>query len=561
MRRPDGPGGLRRVHPVPSDCRPAWSVGLRGAVTALSPAVDGVVAGTGRGDVVWLNNGRQSACIAAHKGRVSGVAVTEAGVVSAGEDGWVRVWGEAGPRATLELGGPARSLSAGSDGVWVGAEDGAVLWWHPRAEVESRLLGHAAPVTAVVAVRGGSVTGDAAGTLRTWSGSRGEVVATGAPVIAVARQGLHQVVARSDGTVTVHFGEALVAQRSMQGVTGLAVDGEVVWTAHGRVLRGWSVSELQPIGVFPGAPAAVTALAAADGTVWAGGSDGRLCAWREPWPVARPVLGHAGAVRSVTFGPGLLASGGRDGLLHVWDPSTGAVLCSHQAHEGGVEGVSTQLGELATAGADGRVCVWTVSGLVHGFRASAAPLSAVCLIGDRVVSAGHDGAVHVHERSTGQRVHQLEGHGARVRSLARHPSGLVGSVGYDGVLAVWDVVAGRAMGHVSAHLGPVIALCAVGEGWATASLDGTVALWDPASTRIRTLEAHPGGAVGVAPLGTEELVTVGLDGQVRVWSLSSGECLFEQAVEGVPTSVAAADERVAVGTRAGDLYTLSRLQG
>ena len=117
------------------------------------------------------------------------------------------------------------------------------------------------------------------------------------------------------------------------------------------------------------------------------------------------------------------------------------------------------------------------------------------------------------------------------------------------------------MGHVSAHLGPVIALCAVGEGWATASLDGTVALWDPASTRIRTLEAHPGGAVGVAPLGTEELVTVGLDGQVRVWSLSSGECLFEQAVEGVPTSVAAADERVAVGTRAGDLYTLSRLQG
>ena len=555
MVNSDDGGGLKRRHAVPSDARPVWSQRLRGAVSCVAAAESGVLVGTARGDVVHGVDGREVSRLAAHGGRVVGVQPTEAGIVTAGADGRVRLWGPAGPRATLELGTEATCLAARPDGIWIGGADGAVRWWHPRAEAEARRLGHAAPITAIAPSGDGALSGDAAGTLWSWTREEGRVVETGAPVVGLVRAGLHHVVARADGTLTVLLGEARLATRAVGAVTALAATGDRVWAACGRQVTSWRVPDLEPLGQHLG-PAPVTALTAAGGRLWTGSESGEVLAWDEPWAPERAVLWHEGAVRGVAFGPGVLASVGRDGHLRLWDPGSGKSVAAFTGPEGGVEAVDVQLGELATAGADGTVRLWTVDGPIWTKRVSAASLSAVCLSEGCVVAAGHDGRVHVNDRSTGRRMHSLEGHSERIRCLARHPSGLVGSAGYDGVLAVWEPREGRALGHVVAHPGPVIGLCALDGGWATASLDGTVALWDPASTRLATLEAHEEGAVGVVPVGSDGLVTAGLDGTVRLWSVSRRCCTAELRLGQPLMCLAASGRQVAVGARSGDLFVL-----
>ncbi|MFT5457365.1 MAG: WD40 repeat protein, partial [Myxococcota bacterium] len=538
----------------------ALTVRITGGITALTITPEGLAAGTDRGDVVGVADGREVYRLTGHRGRVSALAALDDRLVSGGEDGRARYWHAGQPLAETRLNTPIRALCTAADRVWIGGADGSVAWWQPRAEVLSRCGGPGAEITALAASADGSTvaTGDAAGVLCAWEVSGGHrVLGAGAPVVAVARVGLHLVVARADGSLSALLGAVVVAFQQVGPVERLAADGDRVWSTLGRTARAWRVPDLTPAAWQPGPGACIGVVVATEGQLWTGDGDGALRAWDVPWPVGRPALGHDDAVRAVAFGPGLLASGGKDGLLRVWDPETGAQLARHAGHDGGVEAVDVRLGDIATAGADGTVRLWSGDADPVVIRASVAQLSAVRLVDDLVVSAGHDGVVHVHDRSTGLRRHALEGHSERVRALARHRSGVVASGGYDGVLAVWDTREGTRMGHVNAHPGPIIGLCAAGDGWATASLDGTVGLWDPASTRLATLRGHTGGVTGVAMLGPARLVSVGLDGTVRLWSMPGGELLQVLDLGGPLTGVAADGRHVAVATRSGDVVTLA----
>ena len=102
-----------------------------------------------------------------------------------------------------------------------------------------------------------------------------------------------------------------------------------------------------------------------------GGEDRMVLLWDPATgdPVGAPLRGHTGWVQSVAFGAGadgqpLLASGGRDEIVQLWDPATGdPVGAPLQGHVGGVQSVAFGAGVdgqpvLASGANDGTVRVW-----------------------------------------------------------------------------------------------------------------------------------------------------------------------------------------------------------
>ena len=189
---------------------------------------------------------------------------------------------------------------------------------------------------------------------------------------------------------------------------------------------------------------------------------------RELWVgrLRTTLTGHTGPVLAVAWGQlgdrPVLASGGDDGTVRLWDPERGQELRTLTGHIGPVRAVAWgQLGDrpvLASGGDDGTVRLWdpergqelrTLTGHVGGVRASGVWALAWGQLGDRPVlaSGGDDGTVRLWDPERGQELRTLTGH-----------------VGW--VLAVaWGQLSDR----------PVLA---------SGSRDGTVRLWDPVIERF-----------------------------------------------------------------------------
>jgi len=85
--------------------------------------------------------------------------------------------------------------------------------------------------------------------------------------------------------------------------------------------------------------------------------------WDPASGVIRTLGGHGAPVKAVEFSPdgALVATGGDDGVVRVWDSDTGDLLDSFPAHDGRIdwEGLAyLQDGSLLSAGSDGRVRRW-----------------------------------------------------------------------------------------------------------------------------------------------------------------------------------------------------------
>jgi WD40 repeat protein len=154
----------------------------------------------------------------------------------------------------------------------------------------------------------------------------------------------------------------------------------------------------------------------------------------------------------------LLASGGDDGTVRLWDPTTGH-----------------QVGRPLTGHTD-----WV--------RA----VAAVPLPGGRTLlaSGGDDGTVRLWDPTTGHQVGRpLTGHTSWVRAVAAVPlpggRTLLASGGLDGTVRLWDPDTGEQIGRpLTGHTGWVHAVAAVplpgGRTLlASGGFDGEVRLWDP----------------------------------------------------------------------------------
>lgn len=123
----------------------------------------------------------------------------------------------------------------------------------------------------------------------------------------------------------------------------------------------------------------------------------------EPKPF-NSLTGHKSAVSALAFMPGVLASGGEDGTIKLWNVKEGTESKSWNAHPGGVLSVDfTPDGRIVSCGRDKVAKVWDATGkLIVATEAFNDLAMRATLNSERVVAADFSGAIRVFALADGK---------------------------------------------------------------------------------------------------------------------------------------------------------------
>jgi len=232
----------------------------------------------------------------------------------------------------------------------------------------------------------------------------------------------------------------------------------------------------------------------------------------------------------------LVAAGGRDGLVRVWEVGTGRQVATMTGHKERVTAVrfSPDGARLVSASADDTAVVWRVAGgtrqqiLRHRDDVSSASFSPD---GQRVLTASADQTAVIWDAASGQAIHTLGGHSAGVSLAVYSADGrLVATASEDATAQLWDAQTGGRLARRLGHRSVVrdIGFDAAGKRLVTASLDGSVIVWSTQPTqRITPLTGHSATIVDadIAADGTH-VATASEDGTARVWDALTGRQLL-----------------------------------
>jgi WD40 repeat protein len=254
------------------------------------------------------------------------------------------------------------------------------------------------------------------------------------------------------------------------------------------------------------------------------------------------------AVTALAISPdgNLLAAGGDDGVIRLWDPQAGQLLQSWAGHEGSVEAlaISPDGTFLVSGGADKTVRVWDLATL-----------------GDPALSPG-DVLARL----------QLQGHTGLINSVAISPDGRwIASGSADRTIRLWQADNGQLIrtlapptaaaqetpqraGITAVAFGPRptrMDTSRQSEGippWILVAANGdpTVYLWDPGSgALLETLKAdYPIEQVLLSPDG--RYLLAGSTGGILVWNLGTGslERTLPQTLSGLAALALSPDGRL-----------------
>jgi WD40 repeat protein len=333
----------KQERPIQSGRQDEWAKTL-----AVSAAGLGARSGPFGAIAVWaLSQPDSPARVIGHQRSIPGVsalAFTRDGrLVSAGEDGSVRLWEPAAAGAGGEDDGDdVLDVAASADGRLVsGSRSGSVRVWDPAAPSGSfselgRLEG---PVGGVgVTPAGEAVSGGERGEIRLWP------LAPGRPSRLLGQHGTSvQAIA----------------------VTG---DGRVASSGMDNTVRLWDPAQPAPDGrvIIRHDDLSLRLAASPSGQVVSGGRDGTVRLWDPATPdaEARVIDRYDGYTEAVAVSAaGFVAYGWHDGTVRWWDPANpdapGRIIGRHDGYAGAV--AITPSGRVLSGGQDGCVCLWDPS--------------------------------------------------------------------------------------------------------------------------------------------------------------------------------------------------------
>jgi RNA polymerase sigma factor (sigma-70 family) len=211
---------------------------------------------------------------------------------------------------------------------------------------------------------------------------------------------------------------------------------------------------------------------------------------------------------AVAFSPDgkVLASGSAESPIRLWDVATGKELPQFQGKRLGLGGAwsygilrsftfSPDNRMLAVGGSDGKIHLWDVATakeirLFEGHSRTVFSLT-FSADGKTLASGGEDATLRLWDVATGKAIHPLSGHHGPVTSVALSPDGkTLATASWDRTIRLWEMPAGKEVRRLLGHQGPVASVAWSADGRTLVSADdvGTARFWDPATGKeIRRL--------------------------------------------------------------------------
>jgi WD40 repeat protein len=287
------------------------------------------------------------------------------------------------------------------------------------------------------------------------------------------------------------------------------------------------------------------------------------------WDPAAPRAGRVSAVRALSpvySGDGVLvAAGGDDGVTELRDPASGTVVGTLQGNHDWVRALCPlrhlDRPYLAGCGDDGETWLWSPGDTSsRSRRRGTRPAYTMCSVhvDDRTLLAvGHtDGSAWLWDPLTSETARFSRFHSGiyamcRV-GLAGRPYVATATDGLDGAVWLWDVVSGQHHRLVAAS--ETFAMCTLPlagrTALATAHAHGAVRLWDAERGElVGELSGHTGAvnAVSVVGEGGPLLATAGSDRTVRLWDVTARALVEEIPVHHPALAVTWVAQRLIVG--------------
>ncbi len=227
----------------------------------------------------------------------------------------------------------------------------------------------------------------------------------------------------------------------------------------------------------------------------------------------------------------LLAFGGDDHQIRLWDVERKTFVKNFQQHSDWVRGVafSPDRSRLATVCQDGHVHLWDVQSgtLIHSFDDAGRGAQKIVFHpnGQSLAVCGFEANVKFYDLSSGTVSKILVAPGSNNRAIAFSPDGSLFAVGgRTGIVRVWQFATGKQVADLKGDGRRInaIAFSSNGQKLAVGGDGPFITIWNPLKgSLLQTLPERPGKTFSLTFCGDEILASGESDNAIRIWDLKT----------------------------------------